>query len=71
MLKRDDIEDMGYGYYTTPSSGGNMQTPLEMVQELLDKWRDVIDTTDDHTERTVAAEFVDDLHEVHKCLTRK
>ena len=46
-------------------------TPLEMVQELLDKWRDVIDTTDDHTERTVAVEFVDDLHEVHKCLTRK
>lgn len=32
MLKRDDIEDMGYEYYTTPSSG-NMQTPLEMVQE--------------------------------------
>ena len=32
MLKRDDIEDMGYEYYTTPQSG-NTYTPMDMVQE--------------------------------------
>ena len=45
-------------------------TAREYVQELLDKWRDVRDTTDDYTEQTVAEEIIMDLHEVHKCLSR-
>ena len=32
MLKRDDIEDMGYEYYTAPQSK-NTYTPMDMVQE--------------------------------------
>ena len=35
MIKRDDIEDMGYKYYEPTPSGGNkaLMTPMDMVKE--------------------------------------
>ena len=40
------------------------------VDELIEKWRDVIDTSEDRTEQTLADEIVDDLREVLRCLKR-
>jgi uncharacterized protein with von Willebrand factor type A (vWA) domain len=43
---------------------------LTHVEDLLNKWRDASDTTEDWAERTLITEFLEDLHEVHKCLKR-
>lgn len=37
-----------------------------MIDELIDKWLDVIAHTDDYLERTLAEEFVEDLKQVRK-----
>ena len=46
-------------------------TTLEtLVDELIEKWHDVFETTEDRTEQTLADEVVDDLREVLRCLKR-
>ena len=39
-----------------------------LVEDLLDKWRDVKDTSEDTTEITLADEIIDDLKSVIRCL---
>lgn len=34
---------------------------LDLLEEIEDKWADVIESSDDWTEKTLAEEFLDDL----------
>ena len=38
------------------------------MEDLIEKWQDVLDSTDDRTEQTLADEIVDDLKSVMRCL---
>ena len=40
----------------------------DLIAEMMDKWQDVINTSDDRTERTLAEEMVEDLHELDRAL---
>lgn len=37
-----------------------------MIDELIEKWEDVLAHTDDYLERTLAQEFIDDLKELRR-----
>ena len=43
----------------------------DLLSEMIDKWQDVIDTSDDRAERTLAEEMVEDLHELERALHGK
>jgi len=38
----------------------------DIINELKDKWTDVLETSDDRAEKTLVEEFLDDLHELEK-----
>lgn len=38
------------------------------MEEIEDKWKDVLDSSDDWTERTLVTEFLDDLRELKRML---
>ena len=40
----------------------------ELISELLDKWRDIRDSSEDLTEQNLADEVIDDLKGVSRCL---
>lgn len=40
----------------------------ELMEEIEDKWKDVLDSSDDWTERTLVTEFLDDLRELKRML---
>ena len=39
-----------------------------MIEELMEKWQDVLDHTEDFTERTLCEEFLADMKELRKYL---
>ena len=39
-----------------------------LVEDLIEKWRDVLDSSEDRTEQTLSDEIVDDLNSVMRCL---
>lgn len=42
----------------------------DVVDELLEKWSDVKESSDDLTEATLADEVIDDLKRIAKCLPK-
>jgi len=47
---------------------GTLTFMRDTLNELIEKWQDVIDSSDDRTERTLAAEAVEDLKDLRKAL---
>ena len=39
-----------------------------LVEDLIEKWRDVLGSSEDRTEQTLSDEIVDDLKSVMRCL---
>lgn len=35
------------------------------LQELIEKWNDVLDCADEYAEKTLIVEFLEDLHDIH------
>ena len=47
--------------------GMNRDTRI-LVEDLIEKWRDVLDSSENRTEQTLSDEIVDDLKSVMRCL---